>query len=264
VLTGEIQSTMQGWDRSHSRQQTPGGRWSWQLSAVSLPQTHIFDAVLMDIQSYIGHFVFTNGLLPLLKKAAADESSDVRVVTVTGGNNIFPPDYEFEYTSASFLSGKIPYEPWKFRHIKKPLFNIDLMRYSLSKVASLLFAKELQRRLEKQGLHIISVSLHPGGARGVRTDSALGVLAGFMKFIMRRIMISEDEGSFTSLFAATAKEIRDKPDLYRGKFLVPFGKVAPPHPVTENERQIQGLWDNTTKEVNRYLTENGYAPLLDW
>ena len=218
----------------------------------------------MDIQSYIGHFVFTNGLLPLLKKAAADESSDVRVVTVTGGDNIFPPDYKFEYTSLSFLSGNIPYEPWKFRHIQKPLFNVDLMRYSLSKVASLLFAKELQRRFDKQGLNIISVSLHPGGGRGVRTDSALDVLAGFMKLIMRRIMISEDEGSFTSLFAATAKEIRNKPDLYRGKFLVPFGKVAPPHPVTENERQIQGLWDNTTKEVNRYLAKNGYAPLLDW
>lgn len=226
--------------------------------------SHGLNEMLTSMCSFVGHFILTNGLLPLLKAASEDEDSDVRIVTVTGGNNIFPPDYRFEFTSPGFLNGKIPYIPWKFRYFQSLLFNIDLLHYSLSKVASLLFAQELQRRLDQQNLPIISLSLHPGGAKGVETSSALNALAWFMKPIIRKMMFSEDEGSFTSLYAATAKDVREKPELYKGKFLMPYGEIVSPHRVTENRAQIQGLWLNTTTEVNKYLVKKGYANLLDW
>ncbi|KAK7427383.1 hypothetical protein QQZ08_006152 [Neonectria magnoliae] len=212
---------------------------------------------------HIGHFAFTNGILPLLKKAASRPGSDVRIVTVSSAvtSVFFPPNYQFDFTSPAFLFGTLPYEPWQWRYLQKHLFTVDMMRYSLAKLANLLFAQELQRRLDEQGSSIISLSVHPGS---VRSANALDIFSGVLKPVMRRAMVTEDEGSFTLLFGAAAKEVREKPDAFKGKYMEPVGEVKAAHIVANDKKQVQGLWDNTSKEVNKYLVKKGYAPLLNW
>ncbi|KPM35890.1 hypothetical protein AK830_g10672 [Neonectria ditissima] len=212
---------------------------------------------------HVGHFVFTNGILPLLKKAAARPGADVRIVTVssTVPYVFFPPNYQFDFTSPDFLSGTLPYEPWQWRYLQKHMFTVDMIRYSMAKVANLLFAQELQRRLDEQGSSIISLSVHPGS---VRSAKALDIFCGPLKPIMRRVMLTEDEGSFTLLFGATAKEVREKPEAFKGKYLEPIGEVKPNHVVANDEKQVRGLWDNTSKEVNKFFAKEDYAPLSDW
>ncbi|KAF7556260.1 hypothetical protein G7Z17_g1539 [Cylindrodendrum hubeiense] len=163
---------------------------------------------------HIGHFVFTNGILPLLKKAAASPGADVRIVTVSSSVTyvFFPPNYQFDFTSPAFLSGTLPYSPWQWRYLMKHMFTIDMMRYSLAKVANLIFAQELQRRLDEQGSSIISLSVHPGS---VRSANALQIFSALLKPVMRRVMVTEDEGSFTLLFGATAKEVRETPNAFK-------------------------------------------------
>lgn len=213
--------------------------------------------------SHVGHFVFTNGLLPLLKNAAAKKDADVRVITLTSSavTDILTPGYQFDFTTPSFLSGKLPYEPWLWRFVGKHIFTFDMLPYSLAKAANLLFAQELQRRFDVQGIPIISQSVHPGF---VKSDMSAPIFISPLRPVTNRLMIGAEQGAFNSLFAATAKEVRQNAGLYKGKYLLPVGKLGTKVAVAENQKQISGLWNNTTVEVNKYLAGRGLDPLLEW
>ena len=85
--------------------------------------------------------------------------------------------------------------------------------YSQSKLANLLFAYELQRRLDVSGLPTISVAAHPGYAAtnlqqvGPRMEgSRVGAL--FMSLGNRLFAQSDDMGALPQLYAATAPDVR--------------------------------------------------------
>ncbi|KEZ43364.1 hypothetical protein SAPIO_CDS4824 [Scedosporium apiospermum] len=117
----------------------------------------------------------------------------------------------------------------------KFLFGFDMIRYAVSKAAAILFTKELQRRLDDQDLPILCVAVHPA-----------------------------EQGAATPFFAAVAGEVRQKANVYKGRFLVPIGKVETPNAVAEDNRQIKGLWENTTQEVNKQLAEYKLPSLEAW
>lgn len=219
--------------------------------------------MLMNTDSHVGHFVLTNALLPLLITAAADKTSDVRVVTISSNvvGVFLPHDFPFNFTSPDFLYGRAPFHPWKFRYFQRHFFTVDMMRYSLAKAANMIFAQELQRRFDERGIPIISVSLHPGG---VKSDAALDIFADFMKPVMRRVMVSEDEGSFTTLFAATCKDVRESQELFKGRYMEPVGRLMSSHQVTKDQGQVSGLWNTTAAEVSKYLDKTNSGGLVEW
>ena len=51
---------------------------------------------------------------------------------------------------------------------------------------------------------------------------------------------------------------------YKGQFLLPGGKIGESNPVTRDDRQMKGLWDITTKEVNDQLHIDGLPLLEAW
>lgn len=184
----------------------------------------------------------------------------MRVVTITSGAHslFFPSNYQFDFSNAGFLSGEIPYEPWRYRFLQKPLFNISAIHYGMVKLANVLFAQELQRRFDDLGIPITSMSVDPGA---VKSDGGLGVWIMPLQPIMKRLMATPDEGSFNALFAATASEVWRKPEVYKGSYLVPVGRVGQPHIVVQDEKHQRALWETTTNEVNKYLMQHGLAPL---
>ncbi len=83
--------------------------------------------------------------------------------------------------------------------------------YSQSKLADLLFALELQRRLTKAGSPVIAVSAHPGYAvTNIQTSgpgkniSVYRILTGILQPIFAQ---DATEGALPTLYAATAPEI---------------------------------------------------------
>jgi NAD(P)-dependent dehydrogenase (short-subunit alcohol dehydrogenase family) len=198
-----------------------------------------------------------------LKNAANQKQSDVRIITVSssGQYQFFPPDYKFEFSEPAFLVGKIPYEPEEYRNKMKEMLDIDGLRYAMSKVAMTLFSQELQSHLDKAGLQITSISLNPGG---VRTEAAVAIWDPSMRETMRQQMAGEDEGSYTSLFAATSPEVYLKPRSYKGKYLEPVGEIKDPHAVSKDQSQSQNLWDTTEQEVGKFLLKSGFPALNKW
>jgi NAD(P)-dependent dehydrogenase (short-subunit alcohol dehydrogenase family) len=87
--------------------------------------------------NHLGHFALTGLLLPLLKKTA-----DSRIVTLSSlahrGAHIY----------FNNLDGSKGYKAMRF--------------YGQSKLANLLFSKELDNRLKQYGLPTISIACHPG------------------------------------------------------------------------------------------------------
>lgn len=137
-------------------------------------------------------------------------------------------------------------------------FRVDMPRYALAKLANVLFAKELQRRLDARSIPIISTSMHPGGAA---TDAIPYVFRWLVRPLVWLTAISADAAAAMPVFAAVDPVVREKESHYRGAYLFPPGTVAAAHPAAEDEEQLRGLWENTLQQLNEYLATVGLSPL---
>ncbi|KAK7398543.1 hypothetical protein QQX98_012091 [Neonectria punicea] len=153
---------------------------------------------------------------------------------------MLPADFKFQFNTPTLLGKPVTAYPWSWRYILRHMFGFDAIRYSVSKASIVLFIKELQRRLDEQGIPILVRA--PG--RGQYRESE-----GYQR------------RAATPIFAATAKEVRQNASVNEGKFLEPVGKISTPNPVANDEAQIKGLWENTTAEVNKKLTSEGLPSL---
>jgi NAD(P)-dependent dehydrogenase (short-subunit alcohol dehydrogenase family) len=79
-------------------------------------------------------------------------------------------------------------------------------RYAQSKLANLLFAYELQRRLEAAGDTLISVACHPGIADTELSRYLPGPLRALTP-LMRPLFNTAAEGAWPTLYAATGENI---------------------------------------------------------
>eukprot|EP01034_Spumella_vulgaris_P033856 gene33856-41765_t len=96
--------------------------------------------------NHIGHFLLTTELLDVIKRSGTAEIP-ARIINLSsrGNRNAWAEGG----IRLDDLQGVNHYDIWE--------------RYGASKLANILFAKELQRRFEANGDHVIAVSVHPGG-----------------------------------------------------------------------------------------------------
>ena len=146
--------------------------------------------------NFLGHFLLTACLMPLLQKALSP-----RVVTVS---------------SLVEKSAKIDLNDLMSERNYSPARS-----YGQSKLANLLFARELQRRSEANGWGLLSIAAHPGIAITELTKSRPGqpVLRfnAFFDMISPLIGQSAAEGVLPILYAATS------PDAEPGGYYGPQG-----------------------------------------
>lgn len=140
----------------------------------------------------LGHFALTAMLLPALKRAAADQSQRPRVVTLA---------------SIAHKTGKLNFADLQSKKSYRPM-----RAYRQSKLADLMFAFELDRRLrvaEPQEARIMSVAAHPGVANTnlFQTGEHMAIERLVRRGIgaaIGALLNSEEQGAVPTLFAATA------------------------------------------------------------
>jgi NAD(P)-dependent dehydrogenase (short-subunit alcohol dehydrogenase family) len=133
--------------------------------------------------NYLGHFALTGLLLPLLR-----ESRSPRVVQVS---------------SLAHRLGKI-----RFDNLQGERRYGAWAAYSQSKLASLLFARELQRRSDGQGWGLLSSAAHPGYSRTELFANGLGagsLLSLLSRSLGRLVSQSAAEGAQPALYAAASE-----------------------------------------------------------
>jgi NAD(P)-dependent dehydrogenase (short-subunit alcohol dehydrogenase family) len=156
---------------------------------MQVPQGRTPDGFELQIgTNYLGHFALTNLLLPQIRERVVTLSSDFH-----RGAKLDLDDLNWE---------RRPYD--------------SAQAYKDSKLANLLFARELQRRLASRGSRIRSLAAHPGIVRTGLFGHVDG-LAGLSLNIGSRIVGHDvGQGILPTLFAAT----QDIPD---GSFVGPNG-----------------------------------------
>ena len=132
---------------------------------------------LQFLTNHIGHFLLVTGLVMRLGEAG-------RVVMLTSTAHTMAPKVGIEFNN---LDGAHGYSTWA--------------AYGQSKLANLLFAKELSRRLP--GAHQTANAVHPGVINTGLQRSMNPILAGALRVLGPLVLKSIPEGAATETFAAT-------------------------------------------------------------
>lgn len=170
--------------------------------------------------NHFGHFTLTNLLLPKL--------SD-RVVTVS---------------SITHWRGGLDLEDldWKTRKYAAYL------AYGQSKLANLLFTRELQRRLDGAGSQLRSLAAHPGYSQTNLMHTSGRRLGDVLSIATKRMATSADFGARQTLYALS----QDLPgDIFIGPRFGMLGRSQPVgrSPAARNHATAAALW-----EISEQLT----------
>jgi NAD(P)-dependent dehydrogenase (short-subunit alcohol dehydrogenase family) len=171
--------------------------------------------------NHLGHFALTSHLLPLLRSTPG-----ARVVTVS---------------SLMHWIGRIDFDDLNSERTYH-----TALAYAQSKVANLLFARELARRFDEAGVDALSTAAHPGSTR-----TELQRHSGLMHAAVRVFAQEAPAGALPILYAATANDVRGA-DYFGPRHWL--GAIGPPgrassSPHSNSQAVARRLW-----EVSMQLT----------
>jgi NAD(P)-dependent dehydrogenase (short-subunit alcohol dehydrogenase family) len=131
-----------------------------------------------------------------------------------------------------------------FEAIRRPTRSITgLPEYSVSKLANVLFTRELSRRM---GPGVRSYALHPG----VVASDAWRRLPWPIRPLVKLRMISTEEGAKTSLYCATSPAVADHDGRYYDDC-----REKEPSLVAQDARLARELWDKSAEFTGANLTK---------
>jgi retinol dehydrogenase-12 len=159
--------------------------------------------------NHIGHYLLTRLLLPRLEEAEAP-----RIVNVS--------------SKAHYRARSIDFDS-----VRKTSSLTALPEYAASKLANVLFTKELARRHPR----VLSTALHPG----VVASDAWRRLVWGVRHVAKLFMITTEEGARTTLHCATA-------DVRNGAYY-DRSREKKPNPAAENEELARALWERSAEWV---------------
>src|SRR4028118_484390 len=161
--------------------------------------------------NHLGYFLLTNLLLDRII-----QSAPARIVTVA---------------SAAHRSGTLDFDDLGYERGYK------IMRsYSRSKLANVLFASELARRLEGTG--VTSNSLHPGVVATNIWSGAPTVAKQLIRFVFSPFFLTPAQGAATIVQLAASPELEE----VNGKYFEKWKPVTPA-PLARDEGLGRRLWD---------------------
>ncbi|KAH7053073.1 putative short chain dehydrogenase/reductase [Macrophomina phaseolina] len=181
--------------------------------------------------NHLGHFVLTNLLLPLVEKTAA-EHGDARILAVSSMMHMFCMELDL-----SLLTSPTP--------TKYPALLDTNWRYARSKLANVLFVRELAKRLDKKGVSNVYVnSFHPGNIPTDAFDAwkdMLGNAAGSaFKTVFQYTGQKPEDAATTAMYLATSPDIVSKG--VKGKYFVPIAQEEKTSTVAEDKNLQKNLW----------------------
>lgn len=174
--------------------------------------------------NHLGHFALTGLLLPLLI-----HTENSRVVTLS---SLAHRGAAIDFDN---LDGSKGYKGMKF--------------YGQSKLANLMFATELDKRLKQHGLSTLSIACHPGISATNLFKFGKREAPRIFKGLMNRYFQPAAMGALPTVYAAT------DPDLRGGEYIGPDGKgqrkgypaLEKPDAAVNDEAIRNKLWEVSEK-----------------
>ena len=179
--------------------------------------------------NHLGHFALTGLLLPAIP--ADDEQADARVVTVS---------------SNAHRMGKVNLEDLNYRDRRYEAWQA----YGQTKLANLLFTRELDRRAQLAGLHLKALAAHPGWSATNLQFSGPAIAQNIVGRTITRTMNavvgqSAEAGAWPQIRAATDPTAESGQYYGPDGFMEMRGKpvVVEPNKASRDDETASGLWD---------------------
>ncbi|XP_021726679.1 short-chain dehydrogenase TIC 32, chloroplastic-like isoform X2 [Chenopodium quinoa] len=176
--------------------------------------------------NHLGHFLLTNLLLERMKRTALNRNREGRIINVSSRRH-----------QLSYPEG-IP-----FGKINDPAGYHSLSAYGQSKLANVLHANELARRLKEDRVEITANSVHPGV---VDTDIFRhhSLFRGLVNLVGQLIVKSVQQGAATTCYVALHPDVKG----VRGKY---FGDcdIAKASSQSNDADLARKLWDFSSNLV---------------
>ena len=173
--------------------------------------------------NHFGPFLLTNLLLDLLQK-----TSKARIVNVSSEAHKSAKDLDFDNLNS------------------EKLFDNALRLYSRTKLANILFTRELDRKLKAAGIRNVTVNaLHPGVVKTefLRSGEDLWYIWLWSRFV-QYFLKNAEEGAQTTVHVAVAAEL----DGVSGGY---YSDCAPrkPSALAQDDELARKLWDASARLV---------------
>ena len=159
--------------------------------------------------NHLGHYLLTRLLLDRIKQAGT-----ARIVNVASASHY----------QAKGIDWDVMNQPTRSR--------TGMREYAVSKLSNVLFTKELARRLEGTG--VTTYAVHPGV---VATDVWRRV-PGPLRWVIKKFMITPEQGAEASLRCATAPELASQ----TGRYYDVGGKEREPNQLANDVELARTLW----------------------
>ncbi|HEX3850808.1 MAG TPA: SDR family oxidoreductase [Polyangiaceae bacterium] len=186
------------------------------MALPELKQAHGYE--LQFFTNHIGHFLLITELLSELKE-------DARVVVLSSGAHKRAPKAGIEFDN---LSGERGYNAWQ--------------AYGQSKLANLLFAKQLAKRL--QGTTVTANALHPGVIKTELSRSMSPVVRFVLGAASPIALKSVAEGAATQCYVATRPELAGVSGEYFSDC-----NIAKPSDLALDGALAEKLWEESERIV---------------
>ncbi|KAL4603821.1 hypothetical protein ACB098_10G128900 [Castanea mollissima] len=178
--------------------------------------------------NHIGHFLLTNHLLETMKKTARDSNKEGRIV------NLSSMAHKYAYR-----------EGIRFDKINDESGYNSISAYGQSKLANILHANELARRLKEEGVDITANSLHPGmiATNLLRYHSFMNVLTHALgKFMLKNVQ----QGAATQCYVALHPQVKG----ISGEYFADSNK-AEASALSQDAELARKLWDFSFNMTNQ-------------
>ncbi|KAG9404581.1 hypothetical protein AC1031_004782 [Aphanomyces cochlioides] len=168
--------------------------------------------------NHVAHMALTTRLLPILEASAPS-----RIVVVSSSAHTWAPSVGINFDT---INDSGAYSRWTW--------------YGQSKLANILFARELSRRLEERGVRNVYVNaLHPGFIQSelMRHTNCIA------RFVVRPFQLSTED--------ATSNDIV-KND-WRGKYFAPIAQLSESNVLRQDIYLAKRLWDFTEVVIEKFI-----------
>jgi len=173
--------------------------------------------------NHLGHALLTKLLTPLLLKTSESPNSDVRIINLTSAAEMMAP-------KGGFIPETVTTDMETYH---------TYTRYGQSKLANVLFTRELAKRYPG----IKSVAIHPGRVRTALLDTMFGQgmspLSIFQNTYDFFVMMPVEKGALNQLWAATGPKAVVKTATY----YAPVGKEGGESKLSHDMSLAAKLWE---------------------
>ncbi|KDD77196.1 hypothetical protein H632_c1p7 [Helicosporidium sp. ATCC 50920] len=179
--------------------------------------------------NHLGHFLLTLMLLPRLRETGRAEKTPARVVHVA--------------SNMHYLGHVDCADP----ELKNAFPFTTVRAYCQSKLAQVLFAWELQRRVPAS--ECLAVSVHPGEVMTDVIRTLPGPLQHAYRFLLKAVLLSPQQGARSSVYATSAEDLGEITSQGGNYYLHADATPRQPSVVARDNELAAWMWDWSAERV---------------